>query len=114
MKREIKFRFWDKDLKKMFYRKTAYNDFSHPSIIPMQFTGLKNNSGVDIYEGDILEFPFEMGIAFVINDGFRFAVESPGSGAVDYENEDVYKATSVIGNIYENPELLNGVISADA
>lgn len=33
--RKIKFRFWDKDLKKMCERKPAHNDFSHKSIIPL-------------------------------------------------------------------------------
>lgn len=80
----------------------------------MQFIGLKDKDGNEIYEGDILEFPFEKGIAFVINDGFRFAVESPGSGAVDYEDENVLKTTAIIGNIYENPELLQGIILDDA
>lgn len=51
-KREIKFRFWDNDLKKMFERKPAYNDFSHPNIIPYQFTGLCDKKGTEIYEGD--------------------------------------------------------------
>lgn len=71
-----------------------------------QFTGLKDELGTEIFEGDILDFPFEMGIAYVINDGFRFAVKSPGSEAVDYEGESVLKCTRVIGNIYENPDLL--------
>lgn len=71
-----------------------------------QFTGIKNVSQEEIWEGDILEFPFEMGIAYVINDGFRFAVKSPGSEAVDYEGKEVLEYTSTIGNIYDNPDLL--------
>lgn len=52
--REIKFRFWDKELKKMFYRKPATYDFNHPNIIPMQYTGFKDSEGNEIYEGDKL------------------------------------------------------------
>lgn len=71
-----------------------------------QFTGIKNVLQEEIWEGDILEFPFENGIAYVINDGFRFAVKSPGSEAVDYEGKEVLEYTSTIGNIYDNPNLL--------
>lgn len=72
-----------------------------------QFTGIKDKAEKEIWEGDILEFPFEMGIAYVINDGFRFGLKSPGSEAVDYEGETVFKQLRVIGNIYQNPELLS-------
>ncbi len=71
-----------------------------------QFTGVKNVSQEEIWEGDILEFPFEMGIAYVINDGFRFAVKSQGSESVDYEGKEVLEYTSTIGNIHDNPNLL--------
>lgn len=52
--REIKFRFWDKDLKKMFYRKPLCNDFNHKDIIPLEFTGFKGIRGIEIYDGDLL------------------------------------------------------------
>ena len=52
--RIIKFRFWDKDLKKMCDRKPAYNDFSHKSIIPLEYTGFKDCNGVEVFEGDTL------------------------------------------------------------
>jgi len=52
--REIEFRFWDKDLNKMCFRKPAYNDFSHKNIIPLEFIGITDQKGVKIYEGDYL------------------------------------------------------------
>ncbi|TXD45893.1 YopX family protein [Polaribacter sp. IC073] len=50
-KREHKFRFWDKDLKKMCNRKPSHNDFSHAKIIPLEYTGFKDCNGIEVYEG---------------------------------------------------------------
>lgn len=83
-------------------------------IVVMQYTGLKDKAGRDIYEGDILLNP-KYGKAEVVFQYGCFGVDiySPyklGSGfysfntiIADYEN------CEVIGNVYENPELINKI-----
>jgi uncharacterized phage protein (TIGR01671 family) len=122
--REIKFRAWNKQDKKMcdvkllnYYRyeiAIEWGDNSwvvsmgHKDIILMQYTGLKDKNGKEIYEGDIIKFVFDNKYK-----GYIFW-HSTGLWGVkwNYEfynyrlfalNNDYEK----IGNIYENKELLN-------
>jgi uncharacterized phage protein (TIGR01671 family) len=119
MKREIKFRKWHKELTDMTFwdgSKGSNNLFWHtltesPEMyVLMQFTGLHDENGKEIYEGDIIghkekdnedniyicEFSIE-------NAAFLFC--SPFDGEVLEQNNFV-NDLEIIGNIYENPDLL--------
>jgi len=72
----------------------------------MQFTGLLDKNGTEIYEGDILEYisanmiRHRDSIIYGEIDRAGFQVNSP------FINIYYKQAIEVIGNIYENPELL--------
>lgn len=122
MSREIKFRCWDKwnscwyDLEEEvlefshtgFINECRLYDMNNERFILMQFTGLKDKTGKEIYEGDILEsrgLPyhdviFRKGCFYLRNDT-KDVEWSKSFDAVFFPH---YK---IIGNVYENPELLN-------
>lgn len=116
--RNIRFRFWDKDLKKMIYRKPAYNDFSHPNIIPLQFTGFTDKFGIDIYEGDILSDWVKTDEGLIKSHNQVFWNEFTASYHLDHSfNQDKSSSRElwqeindfkyeISGNIYQNPELI--------
>lgn len=80
----------------------------------MQFTGLEDKNGKEIYEGDIMRWEYEgrIGISFIVwgLDGWRFNSYMP-LGRLDLypyvsATSNIYPKAEVIGNKYENPELL--------
>ena len=131
MNRPIKFRVWDKLAERMIY---PHNDNQQHFIIDLngQFHNLQNGSGGDdyviqqytgltdindkeIYEGDILKNHYDVGnniIGQVLYEsdhgGYIFQWKRKGRGQ-DYKNLncDVAFESVIVGNIFENPELLN-------
>ena len=112
--REIKFRAWDKLNKEMFnveimnfQEKQVYKDIvsyrTFNDIELMEYTGLEDKNGKEIYEGDILfESSIEEYFKVIFENGsFRAEVDE-----YSLDLEDYARICEVVGNIYENPELL--------
>ena len=113
MNRDIKFRAWDEVSEKMlnwneFLDTNMKNTFIAPEstgLILMQYTGLHDKNGKEKYEGDIVKYENMTGKIMFFNGSFILSdLEETEEWELGVINEDI----EVIGNIYDNPELLGG------
>lgn len=84
------------------------SDFGHvlenPDYKTMQYTGLKDKLGNEIYEGDIVRY--EGSIRIVVHVAPIFTLQERLNGDFEFGLPD-FENCEVLGNIYQNPELLN-------
>jgi uncharacterized phage protein (TIGR01671 family) len=127
--RTLKFRVWDKFMKCWWCEDSQYLQMDgkkiHPApwstlsadlpdehIVIQQYTGLKDTNGKDIYEGDIIQLegsPISYSIEW---DKYQWAINAHGALGYDPDwniqpfNHCVYERAIVVGNIFENSDLL--------
>jgi len=112
--RAMEFRAWSKTDKELVpsyqfediggWEGCCFGDFfGGEEYILMQYTGLKDKNGKEIYEGDVLEGSY---VVRYKRDRFMLSCPSPEGGTYDICLAAYAKEQRIIGNIFENEDLL--------
>lgn len=132
--REIKFRAWDKQTRDWLHLNTestewynkrvgVFREFFDKHVHLMQYTGLKDKNGREIYEGDIIEFHSHKNFLAEV-------IYQPPSFCVRWFNQKITRLRQlhlgyepilpnidiigvVVGNVYEHPELLDSYVGKE-
>lgn len=130
--RDLKFKVWNVEDKKMYEPFNLYHELSENSalgenenIVILQFAGVKDDNGKDIYENDILkdaegviwEVKYVMaGFSMYCTSAQLFSKvclkENTEEEQIALDIGAWWAGTEVIGNSYENPELLKDALVA--
>lgn len=109
--RKIKFRFWNKKDNAMIQASEYFDssEFNDDLILPMQFTGLLDKNGKEIYDGDIFSQGEMVAGIMIFHEGC-FKVDSWSKSQMPTcVNQDRARHWEVIGNKFEHKELLKNV-----
>ena len=126
--REIMFRVWDKVGESIIYPLRQYDEHDYQisfdgrfyvhghwfaDAVIMQYTGVKDKNGKEMYEGDIVKLAFngsddmEIGIVIIDQNGFHVVDQQKEYVCENYgEKYYLLEDATIIGNIFENPELI--------
>jgi uncharacterized phage protein (TIGR01671 family) len=121
MRRELKFRGWDAEEGKMYYFNLhtymTFNEMAQEELCSidakdnlMQFTGLKDKSGKEIYIGDIVEIIGETTEGFYRTDRFEVVINDFSQIPVidSHRGQEVlhkaHNICTVVGNVFDMPD----------